>query len=407
MIARAGRKPTDPPEVQSDEAEQAFEGHERRRRTTRVEAESPPVAMNLQRIYAADGTETAAATVGCPACHTTVRVQMPEQMPEYNTAWPVALVEGSDAAMLTTTLEQVMHRDVLCVRPELAVESLGALFLERSISGAPVVDEEGRPIGVVSKTDIVRLMLDGWAETADTKERPIAQTRQGVKYDLGSGFHLERGPHATVSDIMTPMVISLPADAKVSQAAALMAYEGIHRLVVVDVNGRVVGLLSALDVLGGYARRCGYVVPEPASHSLVRRPPGIAAEVLPSDEHRARTVLLVEDDVDGREAMTDALREQGYAVICAANGKEALEQLNSGIRPRVILLDLMMPVMDGWEFLNERNRVPSFAEIPVVVLSAYSNPSEAGDGPEISGYLQKPFACERLLATVKRHCNPS
>lgn len=400
MIARARKKKTDPPEVQSGDT---FEAHERRRRT------SPPVAMNLQRICAADGTETAQATVGCPTCHTTVTVEMPEQMAEYNTAWPVALAEGSDAAMLTTTLEQIMHRDVLCVRRELAIESLGALFLERGISGAPVVDEQGRPIGVVSKTDLVRLMLDGeaWPEAPGSKERPIAQTNRGVKYDLGSGFHLERGPRATVGDIMTPMVISLPADAKVSQAAALMAYEGIHRLVVVDAHGRVVGVISALDVLGGYARRCGYVLPEPASHVLVRRPPGIDAQVLPIDEQRGRTVLLVEDDVDGREAMTDALREQGYAVICAANGKEALEQLNSGIRPRVILLDLMMPVMDGWEFLNERNRVPSFAEIPVVVLSAYSNPSEAGDGPEISGYLQKPFACERLLATVKRHCNPS
>ena len=86
----------------------------------------------------------------------------------------------------------------------------------------------------------------------------------------------------------------------------------------------------------------------------------------------AKAVLLVEDDIDVREAVADTLDEAGYRVSPARNGQEALDMLRSGaVQPRVILLDLMMPVMDGWQFREEQLRDPALASIPVVALSAH------------------------------------
>lgn len=124
---------------------------------------------------------------------------------------------------------ELMHRDVVCVSPDTSVRELRDLLLERGISGAPVVDGEGRPMGIVSKTDVLRACAK------------------------------DRVEHA-VSEIMMPLSFSLTESAPVSQAAALMAFEGIHRVVVVDMNGRVVGILSSLDVLRWLAKRAGYVV---------------------------------------------------------------------------------------------------------------------------------------------------
>lgn len=110
-------------------------------------------------------------------------------------------------------------------------------------------------------------------------------------------------------------------------------------------------------------------------------------------------VLLVEDDPDSREALAALLEMSGRVVRSAGNGREAIEQLEKGLRPSVILLDLMMPVMNGWEFLEARARGPAWAAIPVIVLSA-----AAIDG-KISSlgvpYLRKPIdpdALERMLA---------
>jgi CheY-like chemotaxis protein len=86
----------------------------------------------------------------------------------------------------------------------------------------------------------------------------------------------------------------------------------------------------------------------------------------PPQEH----ILVVEDDIDLRATLCDALDLEGYVTICAENGEAALRHLASGARPCVILLDLMMPVMDGWTFRQEMLKDPSLASIPVIVMSA-------------------------------------
>jgi two-component system response regulator MprA len=107
------------------------------------------------------------------------------------------------------------------------------------------------------------------------------------------------------------------------------------------------------------------------------------------------SVLIVEDDRDIRECMADALEVEGYSVALAANGREALDQLRGGVFPDLILLDLLMPVMSGWEFRQEQLADPLLSGIPIVVVSA-SSPG----GLRPDRHLPKPFGLDELLEIV-------
>ena len=116
-------------------------------------------------------------------------------------------------------------------------------------------------------------------------------------------------------------------------------------------------------------------------------------------------VLLVEDDDDIREVIQDALERRGYAIVAVEDGREALDHLQSGrARPSLILLDMTMPTMSGWEFLQEQARLPAIAEIPVVVLSAMTNLDKQPAAEQWAGILTKPVTLESLLSTVARFC---
>jgi CheY-like chemotaxis protein len=115
------------------------------------------------------------------------------------------------------------------------------------------------------------------------------------------------------------------------------------------------------------------------------------------------TVFVVEDDVDTRDMMGRFLELEGFKVEVAANGKQALERLNAGIHPCVILLDLMMPVMDGWQFRSQQIRDAALASIPVIVVSAAGKERIADI--EANAYLSKPVDLEQLLAQVTLYCS--
>jgi CheY-like chemotaxis protein len=123
---------------------------------------------------------------------------------------------------------------------------------------------------------------------------------------------------------------------------------------------------------------------------------------LPSLALVGQPVLIVEDDEDIRECLTNVLQDEGFETLTARNGQEALEILRrEGTSPVVILLDLMMPVMNGWEFRQRLDVDDSIAHAPIIVMSALA----PDDGLHSDAWLQKPLAVEQLLSTIARVAN--
>ncbi|MCM2323081.1 MAG: response regulator [Oligoflexia bacterium] len=115
-----------------------------------------------------------------------------------------------------------------------------------------------------------------------------------------------------------------------------------------------------------------------------------------------KIVLIVEDDLDIRETFRQLLELEGYCVLTASNGKEGLEVLQGPQRPSMVLLDLMMPVMNGWEFLEAQRALPEYSKIPVVVVTAAGKDKEKTVGA--AGFIKKPIELDVLLSVVKRYC---
>ena len=122
----------------------------------------------------------------------------------------------------------------------------------------------------------------------------------------------------------------------------------------------------------------------------------------PDFEKRAsgRSLLVVEDDADIREALDGLLSMEGFRVAGCSNGREALDWLRTSPKPDIILLDLMMPVMDGWQFRVAQKDDPELATIPVLALSADSTAKAAAIDAE--AYLKKPVDYDTLIATIDR-----
>ena len=151
------------------------------------------------------------------------------------------------AAAARTPIHTITGREVTCVRANASIEMVACLLVERDLRCLPVVDADDRLIGIVSKSDVLR-------DRVEAGESPI-------RIELEPGFHLEPISQRTVSEIMTPCVHALPEDAPVAFAIALLAFESLHEIPIVSNDGHVVGVITALDVLGWLATRMGYEVP--------------------------------------------------------------------------------------------------------------------------------------------------
>jgi CBS domain-containing protein len=148
-------------------------------------------------------------------------------------------------AILERPLSSVMSSKVYCVTPETPIDAVASTLLERDIGAVPVVDREGRPLGVVSKTDIIRALFgqtrpDGasWLIHEDD-----SATERLLRF-LAAGGTAE----GTAEDMMMPAALTLPETSRVKDAVDLMSSAQMHRVVAVSEEGRVVGVFSTLDL---------------------------------------------------------------------------------------------------------------------------------------------------------------
>ncbi len=163
-----------------------------------------------------------------------------------------------------TPVSSIMTRDdFLVVRGTLRLEPLAKLLLDAALTGAAVSDAHGTLIGYVSMGDLVREhFLNGDTEATDQEVQ--TRMRRGFDGALSSGFHLERAPASTARDIMMPFVFKVEETASIEEAAAMMAFEGVHRLIVISADGKVVGQVLAMDVMRWLGDRDGYVTDQSA-----------------------------------------------------------------------------------------------------------------------------------------------
>ena len=115
------------------------------------------------------------------------------------------------------------------------------------------------------------------------------------------------------------------------------------------------------------------------------------------------SVLIVEDDPDARDSLCALLETEGYRVRAAGHGEEALRMLRSA-GACIVVLDIFMPVMNGFEFLCEKSRDPALARLPVIVVSADATAVQQASHRGVAAALTKPVDHDRLLDLIRRHC---
>jgi len=138
----------------------------------------------------------------------------------------------------------------------------------------------------------------------------------------------------------------------------------------------------------------------PSEHRLTTRNDVVA------HSPRKPLILVVEDHEYAREALATLLQMMGYKTIEAANGKDALAMLAKGTRPDLILLDLMMPVMDGWEFMKRQRKDWRLCTIPTIVVTGVASHDPRCLEMPIVRFLPKPYSPEQLTAAIEAEVSP-
>lgn len=119
----------------------------------------------------------------------------------------------------------------------------------------------------------------------------------------------------------------------------------------------------------------------------------------------SKRIFVVEDDLHIRESLTEVLEIEGFNVFSAVNGQDALDILRSGQKADLILLDLMMPVKDGFQFKAEQEVDPLIQNIPVIIMSANGNMSAKKELGTVKEFLKKPIDLDALLETINKYLN--
>jgi two-component system CheB/CheR fusion protein len=114
-------------------------------------------------------------------------------------------------------------------------------------------------------------------------------------------------------------------------------------------------------------------------------------------------ILIVDDDATLREGLIELFRMEGLSAVGSSTGSDALFLLQKGLKPRVMLVDLDMPVMNGWELIRALGTLPSLPDIPVIVMSGIAPESLAPRPAHEAGFFRKPVNFDRLMTTIKGH----
>jgi CheY-like chemotaxis protein len=127
-----------------------------------------------------------------------------------------------------------------------------------------------------------------------------------------------------------------------------------------------------------------------------------SASSRPAVERSVKTVLIVDDDREFRDALVEVVRGEGFQVETATSGMQALDKLRWGLRPCVVLLDLQMAVMNGWDFRAEQGRDAALAAVPVIAMTAgYWKERDLRD---YAARITKPIDVPELKATLSKYC---
>jgi len=213
-------------------------------------------------------------------------------------------------------------------------------------------------------------------------------------YELFGNFR----PHVLVTDLAMPGEDGVSLLRRVREeygpvpAIALSAFSGPSEIRTITAGGferHIIKPAALFDLVSA--------IEDIVFRSSREQPPTMSV-----DESERRSVLVVEDDMAIAVELAESLREEGFSVHVANNGAEAWQQLDEGFRPTVILLDLMMPVMDGWTLRRKLLAEPRLASIPVVVLSGASA-WDAAKVEQVDDVLSKPFDFRALLSILDRH----
>ncbi len=211
-----------------------------------LDEKTAPTTIHRITTVAGDARRQHRGVAGCPRRHEAVELDVCAGCPYLRA--PVPDPSGGARRMLCVvdrdadpveaapgTVGALMSRDVICVKPDVPLEDLVPIFLERRMGGLPVVDDEDKPIGVVSKSDVVKAYAEGRLRRGelDSFDPTMAEAPRAV----------------TAADVMSPIGCVLREEEPIARAAEVFAAAGIHRAPVISAAGRIVGVITTFDLL--------------------------------------------------------------------------------------------------------------------------------------------------------------
>ena len=299
---------------------------------------------------------------------------------------------------------EITTGEVICLTPDMPVEDAHELLERFAVDVAPVVDQDHHPLGLAFARDLARAA--GSRRATDDEREPdrlFAPARRGVQLPLDGGFHLDRPAGPVVADLMTPTALQLSEHSSIALVAGMMHRLGLAHAVITDAHGRVVSVVRPGDI-ARWLSETSTQAPPPPHGAVLGAPKRRYRRPFPFRKAQRTSILVVEDDAEICDALVNLLEDEGFSAYRACDGRQALQVLSDlPIHPGLILLDLMMPRMNGWQFRDEQLRDDILRKIPVVVLSAHGTSIAERERMAPAAVLRKPVTAEALLDTVEQH----